>query len=203
MNGRCYGEILRQRLDYHLFFNYGSAGASNEDMCYQLQDYINKHHRAEHDVTVIGFLTNPARTCHWPRFLNWHDPPAKDPRLKEIYLNFHRPGHEIMRSSMVVTTLQTWCESFGLRDFYFSGWIRYTEWLPGVDLSRIWQEGKETAADWFGASDHNGEHLINVDDNVYIRPNFSHPNQLGHDLIAEKLRCWILDKSTLSTHTCR
>jgi lysophospholipase L1-like esterase len=42
-----------------------------------------------------------------------------------------------------------------------------------------------------GASDHNGEHLINVQTNQYIRPNFAHPNQLGHELIAEKLQGWI------------
>jgi hypothetical protein len=195
-NGRRYGEILRDELMFDELHNYGSGGASNEDMCYQLQDFLQNHHQPDQQVTVIGFLTNPARTCHWPRFLSWQNPPAQDDRLKEIYLHFHRPEHEVMRSSLAISALQFWCRNLGFKDFYFAGWVRYLQWLPGVDQSRIWKGGRETAADWFGASDHNGEHLINVETNPYIRPNFAHPNQLGHDLIAEKLKKWIHNEET-------
>ena len=80
---------------------------------------------------------------------------------------------------------------YKINDFYFAGWVRYPEWLPGVDTSKIWKQGTETAADWFGATDYNGEHLLNVADNEFIRPNFAHPNQLGHELIASKLEKWI------------
>ena len=36
-----------------------------------------------------------------------------------------------------------------------------------------------------------GKHLLNVKENQYIQPNFAHPNQLGHQLIADKLASWI------------
>ena len=186
-SGKRYGEILQDAMGFDEFYNYGSGGASNEDMLYQLQNYF-KIHKPDSQVIAVFFLTNPARTAHFPRFSNWTN---ADTFGKEIYMHFHAREHEIMRSSMTVSALQKWCQSFDIDDYYFAGWVRYDHWLPGVDLNRIWAQGRETAADWFGASDHNGEHLVNVENNQYIRPNFAHPNQLGHQLIAEKLQGWI------------
>jgi hypothetical protein len=187
-NGRRYGELLKDSLCYDEFYNYGSGGASNEDMLYQLQNFISTCYDKNSLVTVIFFLTNPARTAHFPRFMSW-DNAVHD--MKELYLHFHRPEHEVMRYSATVSALQAWCKHFNFDDYYFSGWVRYSAWLPGVNLEKIWAQGNETAANWFGAYAHNGEHLTNVETNPYIRPNFAHPNQLGHNLIANKLGSWI------------
>lgn len=190
-NGLRYGELLRDNMQYDKFYNYGSGGASNEDMLYQLQHYITNNHSADQQVTAVFFLTNPARTAHFPRFMSWDSP---NNQMKEVYVHFHRAEHEVMRSSATVSALQLWCRKLGIDDYYFSGWVRYPTWLPGVDTTKIWAQGAETAADWFGASSHNGEHLTNVENNPYIHPNFAHPNQLGHNLIADRLQAWITDK---------
>lgn len=197
-NGSRYGELLQQRMNYNEFYNYGSGGASNEDMLYQLQHYIADHHTSHKQVTAIFFLTNPARTAHFPRCLDWK---KFNDQMKDVYMHFHTDKHEVMRSSATVSALQYWCNSLRFDDYYFSGWVRYPTWLPGVDTSKIWKQGQETVVDWFGA--HNNEHLINGNNNlerikdvidksnVYIRPNLAHPNQLGHDLIANRLQAWI------------
>jgi hypothetical protein len=175
-------------MEFDQFFNYGSAGASNEDMAYQMQAFLRDHWCPQSSVTALFFLTNPARTAHWPRFFEWdHDLQ----QTRQIIQHFHRAEHEVMRSSVTVSALQHWSDRHRIWDFYFAGWVRYAAWLPGIDIDRIWQGGQETCADWFGASDHNGECLINVANNLYIRPNRAHPNQLGHDLIADKLEAWI------------
>jgi lysophospholipase L1-like esterase len=184
-----YGELIQDALGYDKFYNYGSAGASNEDMMYQLQRYIAECHEPGNQVTAVFFLTNPARTVHFPRFFSWEA--DLNTKMKEVYLHFYRKEHEVMRSSTTVSALQAWCSNLGFDDYYFSGWVRYPAWLPGTNTNKIWAQGNETAADWFGASKHNGEHLLDVKDNAYIRPNFAHPNQLGHELIANKLIGWI------------
>ena len=184
-----YGELIQTALEYDKFYNYGSAGASNEDMMYQLQRYIAESHEPGNQVTAVFFLTNPARTAHFPRFFSWEA--DLNTKMKEVYLHFYRKEHEVMRSSSAVSTLQAWCSNLGFDDYYFSGWVRYPVWLPGTNTDKIWAQGNETAADWFGASKHNGEHLLDVKDNAFIRPNFAHPNQLGHELIANKLIEWI------------
>ena len=197
-----FGELLEDQLNFDRLNNYGSAGASNEDMLFQLQDYLKTHWHATDQTVAIFHLTNPARTAHLPRFasLNVHSkerqhwPSDAKQFIQDFVLHFHTQEHEIMRSSSTVTALQTWCQKHGIEDYYFSGWVRYPTWLPGVNVTKIWNEGKETAADWFGASSHNGEHFTNVEDNPYIKPNFAHPNQVGHDLIASKLASWITKK---------
>jgi hypothetical protein len=187
-DGIPYGNILCDIGNFDQLYNYGSAGASNEDMLYQFRYYLENDRQAHDVTTAIFFLTNPARTAHYPRFFDW-DQPARP--LKELYTYFHRSGHETLRSTTTVVTLQNWCRVYNIDDYYFAGWVRYNDWLEGVNLDKIWKAGAETAADWFGASDHNGEHLINVAENPYIRPNFAHPNQSGHQLIAEKLLSWV------------
>ena len=194
-----YGNLLQDNMNFDTLHNYGVGGTSNEDMLYQLQQFITQVWNPEDSVTVICFLTNPARSAHWPRFGTWnadnqewkHWPSDAKTWARELFIHFHRTEHEVMRSSATVTTLQAWCNYHGFDDYYFAGWVRYPTWLPGVDTSKIWAQGNETAADWFGAADHNGEHLLNVKENQYIQPNFAHPNQLGHQFIADKLASWI------------
>ena len=197
-SGSRYGELLQQTMNYDEFYNYGTGGASNEDMLYQLQHYIADHHAPHKQVTAIFFLTNPSRTAHFPRCLDWK---KFNDQMKDVYMHFHTDKHEVMRSSATVSALQYWCNGLGFDDYYFSGWVRYPTWLPGVDTGKIWKQGQETVADWFGAYD--DEHLTNSNNNlerikdvidesnVYIRPNLAHPNQLGHDLIATRLQAWI------------
>ncbi len=191
--GRPYGEILKDIGSYDQLYNYGSAGASNEDMLYQFRQYLDNDRQVNDITTSVFFLTNPARTAHYPRFFDWDQSAVA---FKELYMYFHRDGHDVLRSTTTIITLQTWCRHYQINDYYFAGWVRYNQWFEGVDLNKIWKQGQETASDWFGASDHNGEHLVNVQDNVYIRPNFAHPNQLGHQYIAEKLHNWISKKSS-------
>jgi hypothetical protein len=191
--GRPYGDILKDIGCYDQLYNYGSAGASNEDMLYQFRQYLEKDRTVDDAATAVFFLTNPARTAHYPRFFDWDQSAVA---FKELYMYFHRDGHDVLRSTTTIITLQAWCRHYQIDDYYFAGWVRYNQWFEGVDLNKIWKQGQETASDWFGASDHNGEHLVNVQDNVYIRPNFAHPNQLGHQYIAEKLHNWISKKSS-------
>jgi hypothetical protein len=194
-----YGNLLQHQLGFDEFYNYGSAGASNEDTLYQLHEFLSTHWQQNNQVTAIFHLTNPARTAHFPRFFSWDVgteerkqwPTNARQNFMELFTYFHRDGHEVMRSSTTVTALQTLCQKHHIQDFYFSGWVKYPRWLAGVDTASIWKQGTETASDWFGIKEHNGEHVTNCSDNPYIYPNFAHPNQQGHELIAKNLRDWI------------
>ena len=194
-----YGNLLKDQLKFDKFYNYGSAGASNEDTLYQLQDYLKTHWQSTDNVTAIIHLTNPARTSHLPRFTSLnansderkHWPSDAKQFVKDFVLHFYTDTHTVMRSSTTISALQYWCQQHNIQDYYFSGWVKYPTWWPGVNLDKIWANGNETAGDWFGATSHNGEHLTGVETNQYIRPNFAHPNQLGHQLIADKLATWI------------
>lgn len=186
--GRRYGEILSQDYGFDSFYNYGQGGASVEHMLFQFQQHIAQNHRSDHQTTAIFFLTNPGRTSQWPLFMSTE---GTDANFKRVVLHLFSAENEHMRTNSAVSALQFWCQNLSISDWYFAGWNRYPPWLPGVNVDKIWKQGQETAADWFGASKHNGEHLLDVGDNPYIRPNFCHPNQAGHQLIADKLAAWI------------
>lgn len=187
--GKPYGELLYTQQNFDEFYNFGSGGASVEDLLIQFEKFLEGNYNPSKKTIAIFFLTNPARTAYFPRFFSWGE--VTDKSLRELYLHFHQTDLEVRRYSTTVTALQVWCKKLNIKDYYFAGWNRYNRWLDCVDLSRIWAQGKETAADWFGATQHNGEHLLDVADNPWIKPNFAHPNQLGHQLIADKLLAWI------------
>lgn len=185
---RGYGQILTDTYGFDRFYNYGTGGASNEDMLWQFQRHLREAHQPDHKVTAIFFLTNPSRTAQWPKHL---EAPMTESVLKQLWLHVMDPTLEQMRTTSSISALQFWCQQFDFDDWYFAGWNRYNNWLPGVNLDKIWAQGKETAADWFGATKHCGEHLLDVGDNPYIKPNFCHPNPLGHQLIADRLAPWM------------
>lgn len=197
-----YGDILCQQLGFDKFYNHGLGGTSNEHMIMQLQNYLQQQWEPDHCVVAVFFLTNPYRTFYFPTDAgfntyspdrqNWNKE-AREIFLKN-YLHFYSDDVTVMRNSLAITTLQQWCKLHNISDYYFSGWVKYTHWLPMVDTDKIWARGQETASDWFGASGHNGEHLIDVENNPYIHPNFAHPNRYGHKLIANKLAHWIRNK---------
>jgi hypothetical protein len=187
-SGKAYGHLLQEKYGFDQWYNYGMGGASNEHMLFQFQRHIKEVHQPNHQTTTIFFLTNPGRTVQWPLFMSTQ---TDHEDLKKVIVHLFSTENEIMRYNSTVSALQFWCQNLGITDWYFAGWNRYQNWMPGVNLDKIWAQGQETAADWFGASKHNGEHLLDVGDNPYIRPNFCHPNQLGHQLIADRLAQWI------------
>lgn len=92
-----YGDLLKNQLNFDQFYNYGSAGASNEDTLCQLQEYLKNHWQATDNVTAIIHLTNPARTAHLPRFTSLdansneraHWPSDAKQFIKDFVLHFH------------------------------------------------------------------------------------------------------------------
>lgn len=198
-----YPDLIEKQLGFDQQIRLSRGGASNEHSLIWLQQYLEQEHQPDWDVTAIFHLTSPARTAHlpWDQTLNIHsdDKQAWNTEAKQYWMKWYTyflsSEHTKFRASATISAMQAWCNKFGIKDYYFSGWINYKDLLtPGVDTSKIWAQGAETAADWFGASDHNGECLINVEANIYIQPNQSHPNQRGHQLIANKLASWIQNK---------
>jgi hypothetical protein len=199
-----YGNILSEYLGVDYFYNYAQSGSSNEHLLYQFQDYITHGKQEDHtEITAVFHLTTPTRTAHLPGqqdFNLYGEVIKKWPSeikdfYKQAFLHFTRPEHEIMRYSSTVGALQQWCKQLNIRDYYFSCWVRYPTWLPGVDTSKIWKQGQETASDWFGCDyKNNGEVLAGIHENQYVYPNQNHANQLGHQLIAERLYQWIREQ---------
>ena len=186
-SNKRYGLLLQPRLECDEFWVNAVGGTSNEHMIQQLLEFVEL--KKDNDEAIgIFHLTNPARSLYWPSGMSWHDIQNND-FFKTTFLHFHES--DWLRNNIAIMTLQCLCKHYGIQDYYFSGWVRYETWMPGIDTSKIYKQGKETAADWFGATSYNGEHMLDAGNNQYIKPNLTHPNELGHELIADKLEKWI------------
>lgn len=184
-----YSELLKTRLGCDELWINAVGGTSNEHMVQQLLDF-GKYKDPQSETIAIFHLTNPARSMYWPGNMSWNATEfQKSDFLKHAFVHFH--DNDWLRNNIAIMSLQCLCKHYGIQDYYFSGWVRYEAWMPGIDTSKIYKKGKETAADWFGATSNDGEHMLGAEKNQYIWPNKTHPNALGHELIADKLEKWI------------
>lgn len=189
---RTFGQLLADRWDCE-FRNYAQDGASNDHMLWQLQKYHQDHGSATQTLAVF-FITSPWRSCvidydgNPVAIYPWADQSLGD-RNYYYFKYFHTPEQERFRFQSTVAALQRTSERLGLQDYYIVGWSDCDFQHPGIDQDRIYAAGQKTCADLFGAPSQHEFSLAS--DNPYVYPNQNHPNQKGHELIAEVLHEWI------------
>lgn len=168
------------------------AATSNEHMLLQLNDFVRSHSDDQKTIAVF-FLTSPIRSLYYaqgnPRGLYpWADD-SRGPQNYVYYKYLHSTELDYFRSNQTVLALQRICDQQSIQDFYLAGWHRFDLSWPGIDRSKIWRDGQETAADWIGAvTDGDQVSWVGCDN---VRPNDCHPNEKGHHIIAEKLSQWL------------
>lgn len=182
-----YGELLASRLEQSCC-NLSQPSTSIPHLLLQLRTALDQGHR---DCIAIFFLTGVDRDLVWhhgkPRELN----PAQ---LADVdwYAKYNSPELTAYRVNTTLIALQAMCAKYNIRDYYIWGWDQVDLW-PEVNADRI---HKQTVADVFleGEIAPPGVskiiHLKNSR-NQYIWPNLGHPNQLGHQHIADLLQEWV------------
>ena len=104
----------------------------------------------------------------------------------------------IAQEKQILIVLQSLCQQHNIIDCYVNSFSKIN-WealdLVGVDMSRIYQQGKESFLDFFGCS------YVDPSNEYFQGSAAAHPNQRGHKLIAEKLSTWINYISTTKWHS--
>lgn len=187
-----YGEILKTLIGADEFVNMSKIATSNEHMLLQLNDFVRSNNNDQKTIAVF-FLTSPTRSLYYdqgnPRELYPWDDESTGPQNYAYYKYLHSMELEHFRSNQTVLALQRICEQNSIKDYYLAGWHRFDLSWPGIDRSKIWKDGQETAADWIGAMT-DGDRISWKDCDAVI-PNDCHPNEKGHQIIAEKLSQWL------------
>jgi hypothetical protein len=186
-NERAYGELLSVRLDQHLC-NFSQPSTSIPHLPLQLRTALDQGHS---DCIAVFFLTGVDRDLVWhcgrTRELN-----PTHPEDVDWYTKYNSPELTAYRVNTTLIALQAMCAKYNIRDHYIWGWDQVDLWFE-VDTDRIY---KQTVADVFleGQTVALGNskimHLKNSQ-NKFIWPNSGHPNQLGHQRIADLLQEWI------------
>ena len=206
-NEQTFGSLLAKKLNANLY-NLSVDASSIPHLILQLKKAI-----AQCDLTkptkALFFLTSPDRDVIWsdtlPKgtgFKLTHPPPHA--RLEEIFLNpndtlhqhwyqtYHSDQLANFRCNTSLIVLQSLCRHYNIQDYYVWGWNKFDLWVE-VDSSKFYNNAKSRVFDFF-TNDKNCYPSLNFNATCkYIWPNGGHPNQLGHELIADMLFPWISD----------
>jgi hypothetical protein len=199
-----FGELLAQRLNAKLY-NQSVDASSIPHLILQLQRAISKVDLTQ-PTKALFFLTAKDRDIIWsdvlPKgtgFIKTHPPPYS--KHEEIFLNSNDPLHEHwyikyhsdqladFRCNTSLITLQTICRHHNIQDYYIWGWDTFDLW-PEVDRSKFYNNAQTRVFDFFSDSHCDPSPSFNASCK-YIWPNGSHPNQLGHQHIADMIYPWI------------
>lgn len=183
-----FGHIIANMLGMN-FENYSRPATSVEHMILQLHDYLHKFPNVP--TTAIFFLTDFSRSLY---FLNNSVTEMSVQRGPEIYYKeIYTDKLGVFKVNASVLALQRMCQMHNIKDYYVFGWIKAPLYLSGIDCNKFFSQGQKSCADMLEIPNmdvNNIDNFYHVD-NYYFRPKICHPNQLGHQVIAENLTNWI------------
>jgi len=183
-----YGQLLYQRVGCNDVKSFAEASTSIPHLILQLRSAIAQ---GANDTKAIFFLTGVDRDLVWEEHCTRELNPSSSGDA-DWYAKYNSPELTNYRINTTLMALQSMCAKHNIEDYYIWGWDRVELW-PEVDQTKIY---KDTIADVFleGAEIPNGTskimHLKNSK-NRFVWPNMGHPNQLGHQRIADILAEWI------------
>ena len=189
-----FGKILAESNNL-IYKDFSLQGCSNPKMLLQLNDAIEKNDHE--DSIAIFFLTS------YTRIINWRDiakSTINAAGLDDIDKNYAKyfytdeAGH--FNTVQTILSLQKICSKYNIKDFYVPGWLEFKLDFPGIDLNKIFNEGKGNIATAIGMPKFGNEITEEHKKHNLIHPKNWHPNQKAHQLIADRLQNWIFTNNS-------
>lgn len=192
-----FGHKLADLLHSSKYTNCAVPATSNEHMILQLGQYINQIKNVANHIAIF-FVTETSRSCLIDNNNNYleikfNGNPEKHSLDYYYFKHFHTRAQDKFKTHKTILSLQRMCSKSGINDFYVIGWQKNVDldW-PGIEKEKFYDCGNTTCANWLEPT--HDKFWSTAKSNPYIKPNDNHPNQAGHDLIANKLYEWIKNK---------
>jgi hypothetical protein len=196
---KTFGELIAERKNIE-FQNYSEISTAVEHMILQLQRMIresnfdNTSYTALFSVTALSrfmyFSENPnfdfkyKTNCGYVMF----NGVEKDDAASDAYYKYiHSIKLEKFKFYMSIMTLQNLCKQFNINDYYALSFstVEWDSTLEGIDRNKFWDNGCTNFLDMFGCQ------FVDPENKYFAGTASAHPNQLGHELIANNLYEWI------------
>jgi len=169
---KSFGQIIGDRLNVTSVDNVAVPGSSIPHTVLQLKGFLDKY-RTEREnpdnrYTVLVFLTSQQR------HMTWHD--------------FSSDAAHDYAVNTAILTVQGICREARVNALFVAGWQKIKFWSE-VDTRYMYENGKVTCADILGVkftSMERGHELFSSSG--------GHPNQLGHQVIADRLIRWVTNQ---------
>ena len=180
-----FGDILHEMLGTDDYYNMSAEGTAIDSMIMQLDDFI-KNKKFE-DCVCIFFITNPTRQLYHngEKFSVLRPTGDKNMKTKFYFTEMQSADIDQHKANTTILALQYMCAKHNLTDVYIEGWTKIQFNYSGINKNKI---VSQSAIEMLGGTvNKQTTELDKFQNNKLIYPNKYHPNQQGHEVIAENL----------------
>jgi hypothetical protein len=184
---QCFGGQLGKLLTVDSVHNCAETGSSISHLHLQFQNALTRMNYDPADqYTAVFFLTGQQRFLAFDPNNEFYNLIPAGASIRPVqhqhrmlietvndfyYKNIQSDQADVIALNANLLALQAICRYHNIQDYYISGWQDLHVW-PEVDQTRIYPYHCQALLD---------------SDVKYFEPNVSHPNALGHKLIADRL----------------
>jgi len=187
-----FGARLANKLSATNFTNLGIQGSSNSRSVLQLLDYVKRTDiPVENSIPIdetksIFGVEDLASVKVVDLGVNQTDEISKNyikhfTSISTLNFNLHKN----------VLSMQAICRQYKIQDYYIVGWSDLDLNLPGIDTDKIYHKSCLQLFRYELPI-----YLMKKAPNQYLRE-CGHPNELGHELIAQTLHTWITNQNNV------
>ncbi len=207
-----FGARLANKLSATNFTNLGIQGSSNSRSVLQLLDYVKRTDIPVENSIAVFLITTPSRECILLDNLRQPIDETKSifgvedlasvkvvdlgvNQTDEISKNYIKHFTSISTLNFNlhknVLSMQAICRQYKIQDYYIVGWSDLDLNLPGIDTDKIYHKSCLQLFRYELPI-----YLMKKAPNQYLRE-CGHPNELGHELIAQTLHTWITNQNNV------
>ena len=198
-----FGARLADKLSTTNFTNLGVEGSSNSRSVLQLLDHVKRTDISVENSIAVFLITTAAREC-----VIMHDTDPFAPCHNRV-VDLRSGQVEDVSQSWVkhctaqanldfnlhknILSMQGICRQYKIQDYYITAWEDMDLNLPGVNTDKIYHKSCLQLFRYELPI-----YLMKKAPNQYLRE-CGHPNELGHELIAQTLHSWIIKQRNVQS----
>ena len=193
-NSKTYNQLIADKFNVS-HACYAIPATSVEHLLLQLKTAINQEVDLNNSLAIFT-LTSPTRSIYFDNGIPKEIHIRNEDLISKNYFKYQWSNElDHLKLNTVILALQKICKEFNINDYYVCGFNRIAITYPGIDITKIYTQGKIHLADLLKCQQ--PVNIVNNMDfsidktNPFISPNICHPNQNGHIKIAEILYSWI------------
>lgn len=190
---KCYNTIIADHFGW-TSLNLAVCSSSIGHLVWQFQDFIQNHWHPDNCYHAVFFLTAMERVTYFDHnnYAQMHHghPFDPHPQAKAFYRFYNEPYGQWMANRDILA-LQGLCKAYSITDYWMMGWQVLDLW-PTINKSRFFVNATGRAMP-ISTLFTQGEvvpiaNLVSpITPNPFVWPNQGHPNQLGHQTIADAM----------------
>jgi hypothetical protein len=183
-------------------YNYAQCSTGIPHLILQLKKFITSScYNNNIQYHAIFFLSAIERDLYFDDLGNPQEMIPRNIKFVEYYSRVYSDNLAIFKLNTNLLALRQLCNYYNINDRYIFGWQTPELW-PEIDRARFWNRGEQSVLDLFLEDYPDApRNIIHLKENMnhpwIIKPQFAgdssggHPNQLGHEKIAQALIKWI------------